>query len=124
MNRDKLMRCLFCQIVNKQRHADVIYEDRNFVVFKNIRPVAPVHLLIIPKRHIPSVQHLQAKDRELIGELFLLAAKLAKKQGRDKKGYKLVFNVGKGGGQMVKHLHLHFLAGWRSAKERDIPGMP
>ena len=118
------MACLFCQIINKKARADIIYEDKKFVVFKSIKPVAPVHLLIVPKKHIPSVQHLKLKDKELIGGLFLLAKKIAQKRNIAKKGYKLVFNVGKGGGQVINHLHLHLLAGWQSAKEMDILEMP
>lgn len=118
------MKCLFCQIVNKEIPADIIYEDAQFVVFKNIKPSAPVHLLIVPRKHIISVNHLKFQDKELIGKMFLIAQKMAKKQKKAKKGYKLVFNVGKGGGQVINHLHLHLLGGWKSKKERDIPGMP
>ena len=118
------MKCLFCQIVNKEIPAEIIYEDEKFVVFKNIRPSAPIHLLLVPKKHIPSVQHLNLKDRELVGELFLLTKKIAQKKNIAQKGYKLVFNVGKGGGQVIPHIHLHLLAGWKTKKERDIPGMP
>lgn len=74
------MSCLFCQIINKEIPADIIYEDEKFVVFKDIKPKAPIHLLILPKKHIPSVQHLEIEDKELIGELFLLAKKIAKKE--------------------------------------------
>ena len=118
------MACLFCQIVNKEIPTDIIYEDEKFVVFNDIKPKAPVHLLIIPKKHILSVQHLEMEDKELIGELFLLAKKIAQEKGIAEKGYKLVFNVGKGGGQMIEHLHLHLIAGWKTIEERNIPGMP
>ncbi|MGB2762637.1 MAG: histidine triad nucleotide-binding protein [Minisyncoccales bacterium] len=118
------MSCLFCQIINKEIPADIIYEDEKFVVFKDIKPKAPIHLLILPKKHIPSVQHLEIEDKELIGELFLLAKKIAKKRGIAEKGYKLVFNVGRGGGQIIEHLHLHLIAGWKTAEERNVPGMP
>jgi histidine triad (HIT) family protein len=118
------MACVFCQIINKEIAADIIYENAKFLVFKSIKPVAPVHILIIPKKHIPSAQHLKLEDKELIGELFLLVKKIAAKQNIGKKGYKLVFNVGKGGGQVINHLHLHLLGGWKTAKQRDIPTMP
>ena len=118
------MKCLFCQIINKKIPADIIYEDEKFLVFKDIKPSAPVHFLIVPKKHISSVQNLKINDKELIGELFLLAKKIAQKQNIANKGYKLVFNVGRGGGQVIPHLHLHLLAGWKTKKERDIPGMP
>lgn len=118
------MNCLFCQIVNKKIPTDIIYEDDKFIVFKDIKPKAPIHLLIIPKKHIPSIQHLELEDKELIGELFLLAKKIAKEKSIAEKGYKLVFNVGRGGGQIIDHIHLHLIAGWKTAQERDIPGMP
>ncbi len=118
------MACLFCQIINKEIPADIMYEDEKFVVFKDIKPKAPIHLLIVPKKHILSVQHLEIEDKELIGELFLLAKKIAQEKGIAGKGYKLVFCVGKGGGQTIEHIHLHLLAGWKTAEERDIPGMP
>ena len=118
------MACLFCQIINKEIPADIIYEDEKFVVFKDIKPKAPIHLLIVPKKHIPSVQNLELEDKELIGELFLLAKKIAQEKGIAEKGYKLVFNVGRGGGQIIDHLHLHLITGWKTPRERDIPGMP
>ena len=116
--------CLFCQIINKEKPADIIYEDKDFMAFKDIYPKAPIHLLIVPKKHIPSVDHLETRDKELIGELFLIAQKIARNKGVAVRGYKLVFNVGRGGGQVIDHLHLHLLAGWQSDKERDVPGMP
>jgi len=116
--------CIFCKIANKEVPADVVYEDDKIIAFRDINPKAPLHLLIVPKKHIPSVNHLELQDKELIGELFLIAQKIAREQGVSKTGYKLVFNVGRGGGQLINHLHLHLLAGWKTQKERDIPGMP
>ena len=116
--------CIFCKIAEEKVPAEVIYRDEQFVVFKDINPKAPIHLLFIPKKHIVSVNHIKEDERVLIGELFLLAQKIAKEQKIADKGYKLVFNVGRGGGQLIDHLHLHLLAGWKSAQERDIPGMP
>lgn len=118
------MECTFCKIIKREISADVIYEDEKFIVFKDIKPKAPVHWLIIPKEHIPSVEDLKISDKELISDLMLLAKKIAKEKGISEKGYKLIFNVGEGGGQTISHLHLHLLAGWRSKKERDVPGMP
>ena len=106
-----MKKCLFCQIVAKKIPANIIYEDEKFIVFYDINPIAPLHLLLVPKIHIPSVNDLKAKDKKLIGELFLLAKKIAKKQRVSKKGYRLIFNVGKEGGQAIKHLHLHLLGG-------------
>ncbi|MFQ6049845.1 MAG: histidine triad nucleotide-binding protein [Candidatus Paceibacterales bacterium] len=116
--------CIFCKIANEKASAEIVHKDERFIAFKDINPKAPLHLLIVPKKHIPSVNHLGDQDRELIGELFLLAQKIARDQGVAENGYKLVFNVGKGGGQLIDHLHLHLLAGWKSAEERDVPGMP
>ena len=118
------MNCLFCQIVNKELPSEIIYEDEQFTAFKDIRPKAPFHLLIVPKKHIISVERLELQDKELVGGLFLTAQKIAREQGVSKTGYKLVFNVGRGGGQLIDHLHLHLLAGWKSKEEREIPGMP
>lgn len=101
--------CLFCKIANREIPADIIYQDDRFIVFKDINPKAPVHYLIIPKKHIKSVNHLKSEDRELAGELLLIAKKIARE--KDISGYRLVFNVGKKGGQVIQHLHLHFLAG-------------
>jgi histidine triad (HIT) family protein len=104
--------------------ADIIYEDERIISFRDIKPSAPLHLLIIPKKHIPSINHLEPQDKELIGELFLAAKKIAKDQGVAKSGYKLVFNVGEGGGQIINHLHLHLLGGWKNSEEEKIPDMP
>jgi len=119
-----MVECIFCKIINRESSADIVYEDKKFIVFKDIHPKAPLHLLILPKKHILSVNHLETRDKELIGELFLTAKKIARKVKIAKRGYKLVFNVGRGGGQLISHLHLHLLSGWKSKKERDIPGMP
>ncbi len=117
------MSCLFCKIANKEVPADIVYEDERFLAFKDINPKAPVHILIIPKKHIPSVDHLdESADKELMGEMIILARKIAKEKGLN--GYKLVINVGRGGGQVIDHLHLHLLGGWRNPKEGEMPGMP
>lgn len=106
------MKCIFCNIINKKQPADIVYEDEKFVVLKDIKPVAPVHLLLVFKIHIASVNDLKEKHGELISDLFLLAKKVAKKQGISD-GYKLLFNVGRKGGQLVDHLHLHLLGGFK-----------
>jgi len=105
--------CIFCKIVNKEIAAEIVYEDDNVIAFKDTKPVAPVHLLIIPKKHIPSVNHLSLGDRELIGELFLVAQKMARAKGVAKTGYRLIFNIGKDAGQTIDHLHLHLIGGER-----------
>ncbi|MFO7910901.1 MAG: histidine triad nucleotide-binding protein [Desulfotignum sp.] len=105
--------CLFCRIANKEVETEFLYEDDTYVVFKDINPAAPVHLLLVPRCHIRSINDLAPAHESLVGGLFSLAAKMAKEQGVDKSGYKLLFNVEKGGGQMVFHLHLHLIGGWQ-----------
>lgn len=112
------MACLFCEIINKEKDADIIYEDPDFIAINDIAPKAPTHILIIPKQHIVSINHLQPKHKDLIGELFLLARQIAREQKVADTGYKLVFNVGKGGGQIIDHIHLHLLAGWGERKTK------
>lgn len=105
------MDCLFCKIINKQIPSEIVYEDEKFVAFKDIDPKTPLHLLIVPKEHIVSVAYLKPEHKELIGELILTAKKIAHEQGISEKGYKLNFNVGRGGGQLIDHIHLHLLSG-------------
>ncbi len=106
-----LISCLFCKIANKETPADIVYEDDKFLAFKDINPQAPVHILVIPKKHIPSVDHLEVQDKELMGEMFLVAQKVAREKKLSPNGYRLVLNVGKEAGQTVNHLHLHILGG-------------
>jgi len=103
--------CVFCKIINKEMPADIVYQDEEILAFKDINPVAPVHILIIPKKHIPSVNHMELQDKELIGKLFLVAQKIARDQGVAEKGYRLAFNIGEDAGQTVNHLHLHLIGG-------------
>ena len=103
--------CLFCKIINKEVPSDIIYEDEKVIAFKDIHPKAPVHLLIVPKKHIPSVDHLEIEDKTLMGELILTAQKIARE--KKLKGYRLQINVGRPAGQLIDHLHLHLLA-WPS----------
>lgn len=105
------MDCLFCKIINKESPADIIHEDDNFIVFKDIIPKASIHLLAVPKQHIESFNDLDEKNKDLISDLFLLAKKIAEEQGT-KEGYKLLFNVGRKGGQVIDHLHLHLMGGY------------
>jgi len=87
-------------------------ETGTLVVFKDIHPHAPVHLLIVPKKHIRSVNDLADADKEILGELIVVARKMAREHGVSKSGYKLLFNVERGGGQVIFHLHLHLIGGW------------
>ncbi len=105
--------CLFCKIINREIPTEFLYEDENYVVFKDINPAAPVHLLLIPKKHIRSMNDISNEDETLISGLFLIAKDMAKAQGVNESGYKLLFNVEKGGGQEIFHVHLHLIGGWK-----------
>lgn len=105
--------CLFCKIVNREIPSEFLFENQNLVVFRDIHPAAPVHLLLVPKRHIRSINDLQTADEPLVSTLFMVARDMAKDQGVDQSGYKLLFNVEKGGGQEIFHLHLHLIGGWK-----------
>ena len=104
------MNCIFCDIATGHSPAAVEYEDEQIIAFQDINPAAPVHILIIPKKHIASVAEANEVDIALFGRLIFIAKKLANE--RHLKGYKLIFNVGKDGGQVVFHVHLHLIGGW------------
>jgi histidine triad (HIT) family protein len=104
-------KCIFCRIVSHEVPADIVYEDEDFLAFRDILPKAPTHVLIIPKTHITSLAELSKEHEELAGRLIVLAKKLAEKEGIAKKGYRLVINCGSEGGQLVPHLHLHLIGG-------------
>ena len=105
------MDCIFCQIVAATVPSDIVYQDEELVAFRDINPQAPVHLLIIPKRHIPSLAHLPETESPLIGHMVNTANQLAKREGILESGYRLVVNCGEEGGQLVPHLHMHLLGG-------------
>lgn len=104
--------CLFCSISSGRTDTQLLYENRTLVVFKDINPHAPVHLLVVPKKHIRSVNDLTAADQGIISELIMVAREMAKQAGVSLSGYKLLFNVERGGGQVIFHLHLHVIGGW------------
>lgn len=105
--------CVFCNIVNRTIESELLFENENIIVIRDIMPKAPVHLLIISKKHIPSVNDIAAKDIPLAGEIIFISRQMAEKFGVEKSGYKLIFNVGRDGGQVIEHLHLHLLGGKR-----------
>ena len=107
--------CLFCKIVKREVPSEFIYEDDLCVVFRDINPHAPVHLLIVPKRHIRSVNDITEADADIVARMHMVAGRIAKQEGVAQSGYKLLFNVEKGGGQVIFHLHLHLLGGWERA---------
>jgi histidine triad (HIT) family protein len=103
--------CLFCQIIEKKIDATIVHEDEHAIAFEDINPQAPVHTLIVPKKHIADIHSLVVTDRELIGHLFFIAKTIASKRGLDQGGYRMVINNGHGAGQSVFHIHLHLLSG-------------
>jgi len=103
--------CIFCKISQGEAPAKIEYEDDSILAFDDINPKAPIHVLIIPKKHIRSINDLKQGDGELLFKMIFVAKKLAKKLKIAESGYKLIFNVGKEGGQLVSHLHLHLLGG-------------
>jgi histidine triad (HIT) family protein len=106
-------RCIFCRIVTGEVPGDIVYQEEDFLAFRDISPQAPTHLLIIPKTHIISLAQLAEEQQELAGRLVILAKKLAEKEGIADRGYRLVINCGPEGGQLVPHLHLHLIGGRR-----------
>lgn len=105
------MSTIFKKIIDKEIPADIVYEDDLVLAFKDIAPQAPTHILIIPKKEIATVNDVTADDEQQLGHLFVVAAKIAKEQGIDKSGYRLIINVNEDGGQEVFHLHMHLLGG-------------
>ena len=105
------MDCLFCKIVQKEIPAEIVTEDDELIVFRDIRPRAPTHLLIVPKKHIATINDTDCQDEQLLGRMILSAKRLAKSEQLSEAGYRLVFNVNRGGGQEVYHIHLHLLGG-------------
>jgi histidine triad (HIT) family protein len=109
--------CVFCEIVARRSPAVIEYEDEEILAFPDLYPKAPVHLLIIPKRHVESVMALRDADAPLVGRLVLAAARIGEARGLAERGYRLALHCGPEGGQVVYHLHLHFLAGRREERK-------
>ena len=105
--------CVFCKIVSDEAQATIVYRDEQVTAFRDTRPVAPTHILIVPNRHIESVAALEAQDEQLMGHLFTVARKLAEDEGIATGGYRLITNTGPNGGQTIFHLHLHLIGGQR-----------
>ena len=105
--------CLFCRIIAGELPSDIVYQDEDFLAFRDIEPQAPKHMLIVPKTHITSLAQLAEEQQGLVGRLVVLAKNLAEKEGIAKSGYRLVINCGPEGGQLVPHLHLHLIGGRR-----------
>ncbi len=105
--------CLFCQISSGETDTEFLFDNDTLVVFKDINPAAPVHLLIVPRKHIRSINDLTEADQPILSEMIMVARDMAVQHGVDKSGYRLFINVERGGGQVIFHLHLHLIAGWK-----------
>jgi len=105
--------CLFCRIINKEIPSRLVYEDEKVLAFEDIKPQAPAHILIIPKKHLASLKEADENDQNLLGYLLLTARKIAQDKGLAESGFRLVINSGPDSGQEVNHLHVHLLGGRR-----------
>ena len=103
--------CIFCNIIKREIPSEIVYEDEEIIAFKDIQPAAPIHILIIPKKHIASLVQLEKEDEALVGKIYTVINKVADLVGVKEKGYRVIVNCGKDGGQEVQHLHFHLLAG-------------
>ncbi|HUK55449.1 MAG TPA: histidine triad nucleotide-binding protein [Nitrospiria bacterium] len=106
-----MTQCLFCRIVKKEIPGRIVYEDEAVVAFEDINPQAPVHILVVPRKHVDSLMNLTQGDKELMGSLFMVANELAKTHDLNPSGFRAVINTGPGGGQTVYHLHVHLMGG-------------
>ena len=105
--------CIFCKIVSNEAKADIVYRDDQVTAFRDVHPVAPTHILIVPNRHIDSVGTLEPEDEQTVGHIFSVARRLAEQEGIAKSGYRIITNSGPNGGQTVFHLHVHLIGGQR-----------
>jgi histidine triad (HIT) family protein len=103
--------CIFCKIVSKETKATIVYHDEQVTAFRDLHPVAPTHILIVPNKHIESVGTLEVEDEQVIGHIFTVARKLAVDEGISEGGYRMVTNTGVNAGQTVFHLHVHLIGG-------------
>ncbi|HHP51320.1 MAG TPA: histidine triad nucleotide-binding protein [Moorella mulderi] len=103
--------CIFCKIIAGEAPAEFVYQDDLVVAFKDIRPAAPVHILIVPRKHIPDLTAITEEDKELLGHIHLVAVKIAKDLGLAERGFRLINNCKEEGGQVIYHLHFHLLGG-------------
>ena len=110
--------CIFCKIANKSAPAQIVYEDNDILAFPDINPAAPIHILVVPKEHIQSIADMNGNHTGIISKIIFTAKKIAEEKGLT--GYKLVFNVGREGGQIIDHLHLHLLGGWKNKSTGEV----
>ena len=105
--------CIFCKIINKEIPSTIVYEDDEIIAFEDIDPVAPVHVLIVPKEHIVSVTDLNEENCKFLTKIYLVANKVAEMKGIKDKGFRVTVNCGDDGGQVVKHIHFHLMGGMK-----------
>jgi histidine triad (HIT) family protein len=105
--------CIFCKIIAGEKPAQIVYQDEQVTAFRDIRPVAPTHVLIVPNHHFDSINDLNEADENLAGHLLTIARQIAKEEGVDEDGYRLIINTGVDGGQTVFHMHVHLIGGRR-----------
>ena len=103
--------CLFCKIIKGDIPSSKVYEDEEILAFNDINPAAPIHILVIPKKHITSLAHMKKEDEALVGKIYVVINKIAEENNFKENGYRVIVNCGKDGGQEVMHLHFHILAG-------------
>ena len=103
--------CLFCKIIKKEIPATIVYEDEEILAFRDINPVAPVHVLVIPKKHISSLTNLEEQDEVIVGKIYGVINKIAKQENIFESGFRVIVNCGEDGGQEVQHLHFHLIGG-------------
>ena len=107
--------CIFCNIIRGEAPANLVYKDEDMVVFHNIKPSAPVHVMIVPAEHIESLNSLEERHSAVISKMILKAKDIARLLDIRDSGYKLIINVGRGGGQEIFHLHIHLVGGWEKS---------
>ena len=103
--------CVFCKIIKGEIPSEKVYEDEDVIAFKDINPVTPIHILVIPKKHIASLTEMEDGDEKIVSKIYKVINEIAEKQGFKENGYRVIVNCGKDGGQEVGHLHFHLLAG-------------
>lgn len=106
-----MSQCIFCRIIARELPSQIVFEDEQVVAFKDINPVAPVHVLVVPRQHVASLREAGKEHKALLGHMQLVAARLAEQLGIAERGFRLVLNCGEEGGQTVDHMHLHLLGG-------------
>ncbi len=105
--------CIFCKIIKGEIPSNKVYEDEEILAFHDINPATPIHILVVPKKHIESLVHLEKEDEVLVGKIYGVINKIAEEQGFKDEGFRVIVNCGENGGQEVMHLHFHILAGKR-----------